>query len=204
MAGADVVGLNFVGGPRRVQTTQAGRILDALRAPCAPVALVRVHPTGLEPEVEALLRSRRIGHLQLYGDVTPTTVSGLSEGGFRVLVVCRLPTGDVRRAIDRCLGGIALEHVFGLVLDAPSPDALGGTGRRLDWDAVGRACGEFGKLPRLVLAGGLTPQNVAEAVALVRPWGVDVSSGVESSPGRKDPRAMEAFVRAAKASVRSS
>ena len=78
------------------------------------------------------------------------------------------------------------------VLDANTADGYGGTGQLTDWDRA-RAVRADAKVP-IILAGGLTPENVAEAIRLVRPWGVDVASGVESAPGRKDTAKVRAFV----------
>lgn len=81
-----------------------------------------------------------------------------------------------------------------VLCDTYDPRQAGGTGRAFDHALVTG----LGNVYRLILAGGLTPENVAEAVAKVRPWGVDVSSGVEASPGRKDPAKVEAFIRNAR------
>ena len=83
-----------------------------------------------------------------------------------------------------------------LLIDAYDPHAYGGTGHKADWDAAAAVAQRF---DRMLLAGGLTPENVAEAVDAVRPWGVDVASGVEAAPGRKDHAAVQRFVAAAKA-----
>ena len=92
------------------------------------------------------------------------------------------------------LAGIKRYQVAGYLLDAWSPLAHGGTGQTFDWD-LARSVASTGKL---VLAGGLTPENVAEAVRTVAPYAVDVSSGVESLPGRKDPDKVREFIRQAK------
>ncbi len=82
-----------------------------------------------------------------------------------------------------------------LLLDAYDPRAYGGTGQKADWDAAAAVAQRF---DRMLLAGGLTPENVAEAVRAVQPWGVDVASGEEAEPGRKDHAAVRRFVAAAK------
>ena len=92
------------------------------------------------------------------------------------------------------LAGIKRYQVAGYLLDAWSPLAHGGTGQTFDWDMTGSVV----KTGKLILAGGLTPENVAEAVRTVAPYGVDVSSGVESEPGRKDPDKVREFIRRAK------
>jgi phosphoribosylanthranilate isomerase len=90
---------------------------------------------------------------------------------------------------------LAAYRAWGYVLDGYDPHRLGGTGRTWDWGlAAGRPEG-FG---RTLIAGGLTPDNVAEAIRLARPWGVDVSSGVEAAPGRKDPEKVARFIARAK------
>jgi phosphoribosylanthranilate isomerase len=90
-----------------------------------------------------------------------------------------------------------------ILLDAFAPGSYGGTGHVVDWPAVGSRGEQLFGLP-LILAGGLTPENVAQAIATARPNAVDVASGVESSPGKKDPAKVRAFVAAAKAAFTES
>ncbi|GFO64164.1 N-(5'-phosphoribosyl)anthranilate isomerase [Geomonas paludis] len=111
---------------------------------------------------------------------------------------CRLVNRRVMKAFrvrgPESLTPLAEYQVSAYLLDAYSPNAYGGTGEVFDWECA-IAAKEKG---RIVLAGGLTPDNVAEAVTRVRPYGVDVSSGVESSPGRKDPDKVRRFIQLAK------
>ncbi len=95
---------------------------------------------------------------------------------------------------EASLAGIDAWPVSALLLDAWSPDSFGGTGRTFDWDLAERIASGM----PVILAGGLTPENVAEAVRRVRPYAVDVSSGVEAAPGAKDPVKVAAFIRNAK------
>jgi phosphoribosylanthranilate isomerase len=81
---------------------------------------------------------------------------------------------------------------------------LGGTGETFDWQASINAINKIKALGRLVLAGGLTPSNVSEAIRITKPWGVDVSSGVEASPGKKDPEKVRAFIRAVREADKAS
>jgi phosphoribosylanthranilate isomerase len=81
---------------------------------------------------------------------------------------------------------------------------LGGTGETFDWQASLNALDRIKGLGRLVLAGGLNPENVGEAVRITKPWGVDVSSGVEASPGKKDPEKVRAFIRAVREADKAS
>ncbi|WP_224982466.1 phosphoribosylanthranilate isomerase [Geomonas agri] len=111
---------------------------------------------------------------------------------------CRLVNRRVMKAFrvrgPESLTPLAEYQVSAYLLDAYSPHAYGGTGEVFDWDCA-IAAKEHG---RIVLAGGLTPDNIAEAVLRVRPYGVDVSSGVEASPGKKDPDKMRRFIQLAK------
>ncbi len=198
--GADAIGLNFIGGPRRITVAAAEAILENVPADRVAVGLVALGPSGVEPAVDELLETFGVLHVQVYGDISPANVGRLLERGRQPLVVCRGKTGALRSSLEGAVAGLAIEDLFALVLDAVAPGKQGGTGKTLDWDALAEARrrGEFSGLPPIVLAGGLTAENVARAVEIVRPWGVDVASGVESSPGRKDHRALAEFVRAAK------
>jgi phosphoribosylanthranilate isomerase len=98
------------------------------------------------------------------------------------------------RGVPDRLNGFAREDAPALLVDASVKGAYGGTGMTADW----KSAAELAKHIPLLLAGGLTPENVAEAVRQVRPWGVDVASGVESSPGVKNAAKMKAFVQAVK------
>ncbi len=197
-AGADAIGLNFVGGPRRVDSGQAEKILASLPLFVTPVALVRLHPAGLDEETGRFLAEQRIRYVQAYGVLTRESVAALRHGGYEPLVV--LPVGESG------LGALPEWFVHpdsrpaGYVLDTYHPAQAGGTGRAFDWACV-RTARESGALDAgvpVILAGGLRPENVAEAIRMARPDAVDVSSGVEidGAPGRKDPVRMRAFVQA--------
>jgi phosphoribosylanthranilate isomerase len=85
---------------------------------------------------------------------------------------------------------------FGIFLDSGTPDQPGGTGKTFDWKQAASLVAEMSKDVNVVVAGGLNPENVAAAIEVLHPWGVDVSSGVEASPGKKDPEKVRAFMRA--------
>ncbi len=96
------------------------------------------------------------------------------------------------------------KNVFALLADSGSQAKLGGTGETFDWQASLGALDKMRGLGRLVLAGGLKPENVGEAIRVTKPWGVDVSSGVEASPGKKDPEKVRAFIRAVREADKAS
>lgn len=180
--GADMVGLNFVAAsPRCVTIDRARAICAALRGRAVRVGVVAdASPTDLE----RLLAEVELDRLQLHGDESPEVVAALGPRAFKAVRIG--DAGDALRA-DR-FGGEPL------LVDAKVAGRLGGTGRRVAPGLVAPLAARRAVL----LAGGLDPTNVADAVRAVRPWGVDVSSGVETSPGVKDASAVAAFVRAAR------
>ena len=178
-AAADVVGLVLVPGtPRYLEVDDAARLASASRLP-AVILTLDATPGDLVDLVD------RVGAagVQPYGDHVPEAAHAAAEAGAFVLRPVR-----VRGPVN--LGALPPGHTA--LLDAYSPDGLGGTGEQVapEW------------LPppgsRYILAGGLKPSNVADAVSRYRPWGVDASSGLESAPGVKDPARIRDFVRNAK------
>ena len=183
--GADGLGFVFYDkSPRFVSPEGARGIIEALPPFVTPVGLF----VNEEPKkVREIAAFCGLGVVQLHGDEVPQE--------------CSLPPLRTIKALrvrgEETLGDLSSWPVSALLLDAWVPDAYGGTGRRFDWPSAVGAAREH----RIVLAGGLTPENVAEAVRTVRPYGVDVSSGVESAPGRKDRGKVAAFIRAARSAT---
>lgn len=179
-AGADAIGLVFApASPRRVDLEQAAAIVSALPPFVTSVALF-VDP--LAEEVRAVLDAFRPDLLQFHGDEPPDFCAAF---GLPYLKAVR-----VRPETDLLQYAARYADARGLLLDAYHPDSHGGTGRRFDWDLIPA------RLPRpIVLAGGLAPDNVAAAVRQVRPWAVDVSSGVEVAKGIKDAGLVTRFIR---------
>lgn len=177
-AGADAVGFNFWPRSKRFVTPEA----VAAFAPKLPPGLRRfgvfVDPSAAE--VDRALSSGLIHTAQLHGDETP---------GF-----CARFTGRYVKALRlRALDELSAWDCDLLLVDADAP-GYGGSGRTADWTLAAAAA----RLRKLLLAGGLTPDNVAGAIAAVHPYGVDVAGGVESAPGVKDHAKIVAFVRAAR------
>ena len=202
-AGADAIGLNFVGGPRRIGPDQAAEMLARVAPFVVPVALVRADAEGLSSSTRSFLTGLGIFDVQVYGCLTARGLAELREGGWRVMPVVAVRDAHFAEQMtaDREQGSL-LTRASAVVLDAYDPDREGGTGRAFCWEWV-QTAREEGRLdgwPSIVLAGGLHPENVAEAVRVVRPYAVDVSSGVEVDgvPGRKDVEKMRRFVRNAR------
>jgi len=179
-AGADAIGLIFAPSRRQVDVDEARVIAASVPDHVLVVGVFRDHLAG---EVLETVEAVGLRAVQLHGSETPRTSRQVHE---HVPVLIRaMPAGDPQlAAID--------DHGADVVLlDAPTP----GAGVAFDW----RLVGDLTQRHRVLLAGGLRPDTVAAAIAQVQPWGVDVASGVEDRPGRKDPDAVRAFVAAAKA-----
>jgi phosphoribosylanthranilate isomerase len=183
-AGADAIGLNFVpGSKRRVSVEQARELVAAIAGRVEVVAVVADPDDDL---VRTLRQGLGIEWLQLHGSEEPSRVAELLPQAFKAVAIASADDAQLARSFP---GGR-------LLVDAKVSGASGGTGQAFDWHLVEDLCRER----ELVLAGGLTPSNVVRAVRELGPWGVDVASGVELSPGHKDPELTTAFVESARSS----
>lgn len=193
-AGADAIGLNFYPpSPRFVSLETARQIIAALPN---EIVKVGVFVNATAADVCKTCDELHLNLIQLHGDEPPEYLAHL--GGRPVMRAFRLgPAGlsPVVTYLDDCRRLGCLPRL--VLLDAYTPGVYGGTGEIADW-AVAAEYRAMDQVPPLVLAGGLTPQNVTRAIRSVRPAAVDTASGVESSPGRKDPAAVAAFVRVAR------
>ncbi len=198
-AGADAIGLVFVeSSPRHVTLDQARAVIDALPPFVEPVGLF-VNATLSQVRTTSTALGLRM--VQLHGGEEPAYARELAP--LRILRGIAFDaatfTATARLWAEMC------PNLAGLLVDTPpSPDAAaagrtGGSGHCFDWQGLARACLAVGdEVPPLMLAGGLTADNVATAIAAVRPWAVDVSSGVESSRGVKDGKMIRRFCAAAR------
>lgn len=186
--GAAYLGVIFAGGPRLLTPARARVVL----AQPGTARKVGVFGAVSAAEVGAVAREVGLDVVQLHGDPDAATVEAVRRGfGGEVWGVLRCAGAEVPP------GAEALFHVAdAVVLDAKVPGQLGGTGVTVPWAALREVLQPWRALAPLVLAGGLTPANVAEAAATLSPAVVDVSSGVERSPGVKDHERMRAFRRA--------
>jgi phosphoribosylanthranilate isomerase len=193
-AGADMLGFNFYErSPRYIAPPECARIVAGLRdrglATCAVGVFVNA-PPGV---VLATLESCDLDLAQLHGDEPPEMLSELDGRAFKAIRPQTLAEAEAEaRRYTRDEAGAIRGHRPALLLDAARAGQYGGTGATANWSL---ASGLAASYP-ILLAGGLRPENVAEALRTVRPWGVDVASGVELAPGRKDHRAVAQFVAA--------
>ena len=192
-AGADAVGLNFyASSPRAVTLETARRIVSVLPAGVCKVGLFVNAPAA---EVMHVFDDLALDLIQLHGDEPPEYLVELQ--GRPVVRAFRLGADGVGPIAEYLVRTSAAGRTPRMILvDAYHPDRFGGTGQVADWELLATHRERLGGLP-LILAGGLTPDNVAAAIEAVRPDAVDTSSGVESSPGKKDPLLLRRFVAAA-------
>jgi phosphoribosylanthranilate isomerase len=183
-AGADLIGLMFYeGSPRHISLATAAEISRSL-SPFVQRVGVFVNPS--EELVLRAIGECGLNLLQFHGDESSDFCT---QFGLMSLKALRVRDAESLRQLEHF-------NTDAFLLDAYSKSGLGGTGETFNWD-LAVAAQKFGK--PIFLAGGLTPENIADAVRKVRPFAVDVSSGVESSPGKKDAAKVRAFIQAAKA-----
>lgn len=193
LAGADAVGLNFYEQSSRHVAPEAAEKLVAVLRP--NVKRVGLFVNSAADEINRVAEQLQLDYIQLHGDEPPEMLAELSERPIlRAFRFGGTGADEIARYLERCEGGRLPDAIL---VDALKPGEYGGTGEVADWEAVSKAKSVLGEIP-LILAGGLTPFNVAEAILKVRPIAVDVASGVESRPGNKDPMLVRAFVNAAK------
>ncbi|NLY00148.1 MAG: phosphoribosylanthranilate isomerase [Rhodopirellula sp.] len=193
-ADADAIGLNFFAkSPRYVSEDRARAIAEAIPAGVIKVGLFVNAPAT---DVCRTFDRLRLDLVQLHGDEPPEYL--LDLGPHPVIRAFRLAgdgLGPVLEYLDECRRlGASPRYVL---IDSFRKGQYGGTGEKADWTTAARYC-EASGFPPLVLAGGLTSKNVAEAIRAVCPMAVDTASGVESSPGRKDTHLVAQFVQAAR------
>lgn len=190
-AGVEYLGVIFAGGPRDRTATQARDTLSGRRA-----RKVGVFAAQTEEDIAAHVDVVGLQVVQLHGAADAERVERVRAAtGAEVWAVVRTADGALPEGVEE-LGAAA----DALLIDAHVPGMLGGSGVQVPWDRLGESLDALDYHPRIVLAGGLTPENVAEAIDLVAPNVVDVSSGVEASIGVKDHARIRAFV----AAVRSA
>ena len=187
-AGASLLGFNFYPpSPRFLTAETCARLVSELHTSGYPFQAVGVFVNHTPEQVFNLLERCDLDLAQLSGNELPASLTELGSRAFKALRPAHAAglQADLERYPERTAAPAYL-------VDAYRPGAYGGTGQVADWGLAS----DLAKGHPILLAGGLTPDNVAAAIRQVRPWGVDVASGVEASPGRKDPSKMTAFIQA--------
>jgi len=180
-AGADLIGLNFYEkSPRRVSEADARKIRTALTR---TVEAVGIFVNAAPSEIVRICRSLRLDAAQLHGDESPETVN-LVAREIRVFKALHVNANFALDSLEKYSPASAF------LLDAARSSQYGGTGQTIDWSLARRAAATH----HIILAGGLKPENVATAIRAVRPYAVDVASGVESEPGKKDHAKVRQFI----------
>jgi phosphoribosylanthranilate isomerase len=199
-AGADAVGFVFAPSSRRVTAEQVAAIVPHLPA---TVEKIGVFVDAALEEIVSTVHACGLTGVQLHFDADPDLPARLRERlgpELRILLVIRFGAETAAQCAAQIAEHARNPNVDAVLVDSRINAAVGGTGKTFDWAAARRALFENAEArKRLVAAGGLNPANVAEAIAVLRPWGVDVASGVEAAPGRKDAAKVREFVRRARA-----
>ena len=189
-AGADAVGFVFASSPRQITPQQVAGI-----APHLPAELekIGVFVDASFTEIASVVEQCELTGVQLHSDVQETVAARLRDRfgeKLRILQVIHFGEG----ATDGLRQAAANPNLDGVLVDSRTATVVGGTGIAFDWRAAREQIfgGQHGL--KLIAAGGLNPNNVAEAIAMLEPWGVDVVTGVEAAPGRKDPEKVRTFV----------
>jgi phosphoribosylanthranilate isomerase len=202
MAGADAVGFVFAPSPRQVTVSEVAAIVMHLASPVEKIGVFVDAPLD---EVYEAVRVCGLTGVQLHSAAGPEMHARLHERlgpDLRVLRVVHFDANATERMIAEIARHDRDPHVDAVLVDSRTATAVGGTGVTFDWMAARTIFSPDAKACKRIVAGGLNPANVAEAIATLRPSGVDVASGVEAAPGRKDPFKVRAFVERARAAAR--
>jgi phosphoribosylanthranilate isomerase len=199
-AGADAIGLNFY--PESVRCVSRQTAQSIVRALPASVARVGVFVNAPVSEVVDIARETGLTAVQLHGDETAKIVAETRQmlPELQLIRAWRVGSEGLTPLVEHCVDCRQLGGVWDACLvDARVGGSYGGTGATAPWELLASEW-SLHALPRLILAGGLTVENVSQAVSEVHPWGVDVASGVESSPGVKNLELVRKFIERARAS----
>lgn len=205
-AGADYLGFNlYPKSPRyispekirdlrmEIRDWESGKPISNLHSQISP-KFVGIFVNETAQSIADILTFTGLDYAQLHGDEAPEFLQQLAGKAFKA---ARPADAESARDAASHFAPLGLDDGPQLLIDAYDPAEYGGTGKKADWHVAAELAQRY---PRLMLAGGLAPGNVAQAIRAVRPWGVDVASGVEVSPGCKDHDAVRVFIRAAKES----
>jgi phosphoribosylanthranilate isomerase len=199
-AGADAVGFVFAPSPRRVTVAEAAAIVPHLPATVEKIGVFVDAP--LE-EIYSTVRECGLTGVQLHFDAKPEFPAKLREllgPQLRILRVVHFDAEAAELIKEQVAGHDLNPHINAVMVDSRTTTAVGGTGAAFDWAIARKTLFQNAQARKCrIAAGGLNPENVAEAIVTLHPWGVDVVSGVESAPGKKDPEKVRRFVAHARA-----
>lgn len=191
---ADAIGFVFAPSPRQVTPEQVASITSKLPQSAEKIG---VFTDSAFDEIFATILTAGLTGVQLHFDAPLDLTAQLREqfgSGLRILRVVRFHAESPAAAPTL----FDDPNADAILVDSCSKTGAGGTGRTYDWDLAAETVFRAGAARKLIAAGGLTAANVADAIGRLNPWGVDVASGVESAPGRKDPAALRAFIASAR------
>ena len=192
-AGADLLGFIFYPkSPRGIEPAVAAIIIAELKTrfqsepPSAPhmPKTVGVFVNESVKMIRQIQAQAHFDYAQMHGDETPEMVEEMSGQAYKALRPASAEEAETLAHMYAPLDVVSQSNgAPGWMIDAYDPNAYGGTGHKADWHSAAQLAHQY---PGLLLAGGLTPENVVQAIQTVQPWGVDVASGVEAAPGKKD------------------
>jgi|SRR5208337_3192706 len=198
-AGADALGFVFYEkSPRKIDVETAREIVRKLPASVEKVGVFVDPDAGRTGEI---VSQARLTAVQLHGKLSDELSRDLQSGvewANRAKLILVIP-GDALKDGGFSIGELARKKLFAILVDSRSNGTAGGTGTTFDWEATRGMVQVISLSVPVIVAGGLTPWNVGEAIRLFQPFGVDVASGVEARPGKKDPAKVGAFVSAVRA-----
>lgn len=194
-AGADLLGFIFYPpSPRSAQPEATAEIIKVLKTKHPAVKTVGVFVDESFAQIQQIRESTNFDYAQLHGNESVAAVQQFDGHAYKVL-----RPASAEEAVEQAKKYAALGPASGptWLIDAYDPNLYGGTGHKTDWQTAAQLARQY---PGLLLAGGLTPENVAQAIAAVQPWGIDLASGVEAEPGRKDHNKVRALMEAVRKS----
>jgi phosphoribosylanthranilate isomerase len=199
-AGADALGFIFAPSPRQVEVGLAAEIVAAVSG---EVETIGVFVNESPARVAEIVHQVGLSGVQLHGDEPAEQLAEFRRSLGQLKIIKSLQASNLRSdsdlILERYLG--AHEQVDAILLDSGSTQQRGGTGLPFDWESAWPIALHIREKMPLIIAGGLNPANVGQAVELFRPWGVDVVSGVESEPGIKDEGKLRGFMAAVRQQV---
>jgi phosphoribosylanthranilate isomerase len=193
--GANAVGFIFAPSPRRISPIDASKIIAQLDPRIETVGVFVNQPASV---ILKAVQKAGLSAVQLHGEESPADVRNLLALVFREKIQLKIYKAVRMSTIDNSFAWDveSSKMLAGMVLDSGTPIQRGGTGRRFDWDEAAPLVRVLSRRAKVIIAGGLNSQNAAKALALFNPFGLDVVTGVEREPGKKDPEKLRAFFEA--------